>query len=167
MEASKVSFTAETSRQMEAPLTRPRYTELRRANILAYIRDKPNGTPIATRELAEVSQNRSYQRTGKTSAINGFIKNMECDGLLILETIPGSRKRRYYPTAGPRPPASNPRLERQNGAACQQEPEGNRTLTDMAKDFAWSHDSDSLREFVAWMDGQELDLRRMIDQGKV
>lgn len=37
------------------------------------------------------------------------------------------------------------------------------TLVQYAKDFAWKTGSDSLREFVAYMDGKELELRRLAD----
>jgi hypothetical protein len=41
------------------------------------------------------------------------------------------------------------------------------TLGDYAKQYAWEANSDSLREFVRWMDGKELDLRRMLSGGGV
>lgn len=156
MEASKVTISPTTVEWNR--LGKKKKTNLRRKLIIEYIQSKPAGTLIKMGEFREVCHFTTDPNT------NAFVQRMLRDG--VISQYAGEKPRTHYyavtgavrlvkPKATPPPPEDEPTTE---------EPvRSNHNLTEYAKQFAWERNSDSLREFVAYMDGKELELRRQAD----
>lgn len=139
------------------PLSRKKKVELRKSRVIAYIEAKPYMKRITTRELALIAE-LSPQNTWQL--LNRMEKNREI--------VKHSLTPRTFAYTVPMPvhtvktaEATQPMEARASTASTGG---GTAQLATYAKDFAWSTNSDSLREFVAYMDGKELDLRRLEDR---
>lgn len=141
MEASKVSFSKETLRFTK--MTRGKKANLRRQNIIDLINSRSYGSPISLTEFAVVT-------ASSQSSAYALIKSMVKKGIITKQVI--SPRRTSYSVNGEvkvvKPVASIKPT--------------NKVLGDYAKEFAWDTNSDSLREFVKFMDNKELDLRRQM-----
>lgn len=149
MEVSKLSFTEETRLKLQNPtLTRKRRNELRTELIIDYIRNKPQGTPISIKELCSAARYPSNKyKTGY-----GHIQKMIQRGLISQErTGPGRRAKGIYTVIGDakkivqsttptKPVIVKPKTI---------EPTNTQHIVEAAKKFAWEHNSDSLRAFIA------------------
>lgn len=143
-------------------LNKAKKTALRRKLIVEHIQSKPAGTVISNSEFMRVGQFASEANT------HAFLKRMVRDG--VIGRYDGDRPRsHYYSVIG----AVRVRQSSEPVPAAAKVEEAvpqpaktvtNVTLTSYAQRFAWERNSDSLREFVAYMDGKELDLRRLADK---
>lgn len=160
MQASKVTITPETRAAAERPLSRADRHNMQREQIMAYIRNKPAGTPINVRKMGE----RIGLIGNQLIQLPLFLQRMVRDRLITMEGEKGTEYRTFTVLTDVKtiPPEPQPEPE---SVPPPQPPVSNHTLSVYAKEFAWEKDSDSLREFVGWMDGKELDLRRLIDGG--
>lgn len=150
MEASKVSVSAHYLKFER--MGRNKKADLRRRNVLDLIRSKPSGTPITLAEFQEVCAFTT------TAGAYGLIKTMLDRGTIVRE-VEGLNRHSYYIAAD----AVKREREKERGTTPQTEivtPPATNALTDYAKQFAWEKNSDSLREFIKYMDGIELDIRR-------
>lgn len=161
MEA-RVKISPETLKYNKT-LTAGKRTQLRKQNIIDLINSKPSGTPITNAQFAKVTAHRFANGAGS------IVTQMVKDGILArVQTRPDSKapytytvigkvktkKHKHdYPEAPSTPPASQ-----DTGTVHI------KSLTEYAVEFAWERNSDSLREFVQWMDGKELNLRRLADK---
>lgn len=159
MQASKVILVGETKEALKfRPLTQKQKRTLREQRIKDLIASKPAFTRIKTKEFGRVTELpdngvwpvvKSMARQGKIQMVNlskrtyGFA----LPGEIHVSKLPGEQQI-------PDVEAVIEELPAAPGG-------GTTTLGAYAKDFAWAANSDSLREFVAWMDGKELDLRRL------
>lgn len=154
MEASKVTLTKETKKSADRELNRTERRDLQRESIMAYIRSRPAGTPINVRHMA----NHLVLSKSRTTVLPTFLKHMVRDGLITMEGEKGTARRIFSVCADAKtivPPA-----EPIPDEPVTPPPATNSTLTQYAKQFAWETNSDSLREFVVYMDGKELELLR-------
>lgn len=168
MEASKVSFSQHTKEMLNArPLSRTHKAKLRKQRIVEYIRELPFGEcqksdliAAAGWDIKVVQQysngwsfierlrkNKVIRMSDGTDPKNSYIKKWE----VVADT---------HVTK----PADIPRVEpvEEVGEVTWPEPADGPTpppaderktvnLLDEAKNFAWTMNSDSLREFVAWV----------------
>lgn len=139
-------------------LNRAKKTNLRRKLIIEYIQSKPSGQIIRMAEIQRVGQ---FTTTPNT---NMFINRMMRDG--IIARYKGDKPRTYYYAV-----TGAIRVKKLADAPVEAQDDNkmptvgtNHQLTDYAKQFAWERNSDSLREFVEYMDGKELKLRRLADK---
>lgn len=168
MEVSKVTLTDQTRARLQNPtLGRLRRQELRRELVMEYIKTKPNGSIFTTGEINKVAFPEGHLR----SNVLKFIKAMKRDHLIDIEAIPNTYKYILIPTDATTVKKPEQKLEPVWKAAPESEQpttqasDAPMTLSDYARDFAWEKNSDSLREFITFMDGKELDLRRLLDRG--
>lgn len=160
MEASKISFTEKTQAQLQSPvISKKKKRDLRRAIMLEEIRRRPVGTMIRTRDLADAAGFTG----GNSQNTYAFLKRMERDNLITIEKVPKSDKKIYTVVADSRTVV--PKVEKPAPEQHEIVTNKDKTLGEYAKEFAWKKNSDSLREFVGFMDGIELDLRRQIQGG--
>lgn len=151
MEVSKVHLSTTTLSLNR--LNKVKKTALRRKLVVEHIQSKPAGEIIRTGEFREVCQFSTDANT------HSFIKRMLRDG--VIARYKGDKPKTYYYTVlgsvrVRKPEEKQP--ETDNAPVTK-----NHSLIEYAKQFAWEHNSDSLREFVAYMDGKELELRRLSD----
>lgn len=139
-------------------LSKVKKTNLRRKLIVEYILSKPSGELIRMAAFQHVGQ------FSTTPNANAFVNRMLRDG--IIARFAGDKPRTYYYAV-----TGAVRLKKPADKAVEaQDSENpvtvssNHQLTDYAKQFAWERNSDSLREFVEYMDGKELELRRLSDR---
>jgi hypothetical protein len=158
MEASKLTIDPEHLRFKKLPLKKR--AELRKRNVIDLIRSKPIGTPIANYEFQTVMATRG---SGHTSLI---LKKMLEKGVITRVPADGKSGSSYVVNADvktkPKQIDTPPQVEPQEITAT---PTDFKTLEDYAKDFSWKQGSDSLREFVTYMEKVELDLRRLLSGG--
>jgi DNA-binding MarR family transcriptional regulator len=138
-------------------LSKTKKTNLRRKLVIEYIQSKPSGEIIRMAEIQRVGQ---FTTTPNT---NMFVNRMLRDG--IITRYKGDKPRTYYyaVTGAVRVKKPANQAEEAQGADKPATVSNNHQLTDYAKQFAWERNSDSLREFVEYMDGKELQLRRLSD----
>lgn len=139
-------------------LNKTKKTNLRRKLVIELIQSKPSGEIIRMAAFQKVGQ---FSTTPNT---NAFINRMLRDG--VIARYAGDKPRTYYyaVTGAMRVTKPANRAEEAQGAEGTTAVSSNHQLTDYAKQFAWEHNSDSLREFVEYMDGKELELRRLSDK---
>jgi hypothetical protein len=149
MDASKLTISPDTLRFQK--MSRTRKAKLRRQNVIDLIRSKPYGTPITLAEFAQVAQ-------VTDNGAFGILRYMVRKGMLNKDVI--NRRHVAYTINGPitvrRPatktePAAMPPAETTNYA---------KAVAEYAKEFYWTSRSDSLHEFLDWLDKRELELRR-------
>lgn len=155
MEVSQATITPKTLELNR--LNKTKKTNLRRKLVIEYIQSKPSG---------EIIRMAAFQREGQFSTTpntNAFINRMLRDG--IITRYKGDKPRTYYyaVTGAVRVKKPANQAEEAQGAEKPATVSSNHLLTDYAKQFAWERNSDSLREFVEYMDGKELELRRLAD----
>jgi DNA-binding MarR family transcriptional regulator len=138
-------------------LNRTKKTNLRRKLVIEYIQSKPSGEII---RMAEIQRAGQFTTTPNT---NMFVKRMIRDG--IIARYKGDKPRTYYyaVTGVVRVKKPARAAEEAQEADKPTTVSSNHQLTSYAKQFAWERNSDSLREFVEYMDGKELELRRLSD----
>lgn len=168
MEASKVSINPDFIRFEKMP--RGKKTALRRQNVIDLIKSKPLGTPIVLSEFQAVTGH-----TTETSAW-ALIKTMIKKKKISRVAVEGRVNKFCYvvndaktvkPAAIAAPPHATPEKPAETAAPRARTTEmPAKNLTSYAREFAWESNSDSLRDFIKWMDGKELDLRRTM-QGEV
>lgn len=167
MEASKVTINPDVIRFQK--MDRAKRTKLRRQNIIDLIKSKPYGTPIKLAEFAYVAQctDASAYALIKTMIKKGIISKDYISRFRITYSV-NSEPRTITPAQKPTAaPQAALELEPPVVAETSAEPvtAPTRSLEDYAREFAWEHNSDSLREFIKFMDGKELDMRRQLDRG--
>jgi hypothetical protein len=156
MDASKVTVSPETLRFKK--MSPGKRSELRRKNIIELIESKPFGTPITLAEFAAVC---SFTDASAHAMLTTMVKKG------IISKNPISKAKIAYSVNG-EPRVIKPKTEVEPTPTRQIDMDvvgHEKTLGDYAKDFAWQHNSDSLREFVKYMDSVELDIRRLISGG--
>lgn len=174
MQASKVSFSQQTKAALNArPMSKAAKAKLRRERVKDYIRSQPVGTIIKQTDLATVAGYDQSQGHGWA-----FIARMVKTGHITKDTSEGSHKPSWtvrgdakvvkpkkgvvgklegvtvmpevqipelpYPADMPRFHFETDKLEDFNDMA------DGRTKQ-LAKEFAWQYNSDSLREFIKWL----------------
>lgn len=156
MEVSQATISAKTLDLNR--LNKTKKTNLRRKLVIEYIQSKPSGEII---RMAEIQKAGQFSTTPNT---NAFIKRMLRDG--IITRYKGDKPRTYYYAVTGAVRIKKPAnvAEEPQAASKPATVSNNHLLTDYAKQFAWEHNSDSLREFVEYMDGKELELRRLADK---
>lgn len=132
MDVSKLSINPDHLRFKK--LTPERKSELRRENIKALIRSKPAGTIITAKEFTEVTK---VPGTGIFAILNSLIKK----GEITKIPAPGFTKKSSWVVNESREPVPQPANRPATRYTVLQ-------LTQLAKDFTWDTESDSLREFI-------------------
>lgn len=171
MYASKVSFSNQTRALINArPLSRNKRVKLRQQRVMDFIRETPNGE-VRKRDLIEAAgfnphNEREYARGW--AIIGTMIRKkmiVASDGsnpknsYLKQWTIPGDVVTR--PDAVPHPaPAEEVEQKAEEvptettgkmyGISIEQYAPDD--IREKAKEFAWRENSDSLREFIAWLE---------------
>lgn len=169
MEVSKITLEEETKRKLLNPyLSRNKKLQLRIEAMKSYIRSKPAGTPIGTQELVHVGHYKSYG-SGWSQ-----IQKLKKKGVLKEDKIPGKMKSIWsipgdvkteriseLPVEVPSKPEDEVVVSEDKkdlsslGRALKQVTEVRGTVNEyvikQAKEFAWSKNSDSLREFIEWL----------------
>lgn len=136
------------------PLSRKKKAALREQRIIELIESRPFMSRIKGEDFAVVTE-MSTQNTW--NMINRMVKKHKIvKHSLTLRTFAFTVESKSNIVK----PANPPIEVRANTASTGG---GTAQLATYAKEFAWSTNSDSLREFVAYMDGKELDLRRLAD----
>lgn len=181
MEVSRLSISPTTMNLTK--LSGKKKNHLRRKLIVEYIQSKPAGEIIRMDELRQVA------KLSTRANADAFVNRMIRDG--VIGRYKADKPRTYYysviGTVRTKKLAAQPeRLTIDNhehtylDGVCErcgllqktiEQPSErpkeqiatNHLLTDYAKQFVWERNSDSLRDFVAYMDGKELELRRLAD----
>lgn len=145
MEASKLSISPEHLRFK--PMSKGKRSALRRENIKALIRSKPAGTVLGLADFAAATQ---ATEASAYSMLKTLIKRGE-----IIKIPDDLHNRRYSYVV------NEPVTKKQ---AAKEQPldtrikKGCYSLADIeaeAKDFVWSNDTDSLRDFIKHLQGKE------------
>lgn len=131
MEASKLVISPENLRFK--PLPRKRKLELRRENIKAYIKSKPAGTVISFSEFANIT---SQSEPNVYSMIKTMVKRGE---ILKIQSEDHGQRYSWVVNDLTEKAIKHPKTTLRYDVV---------TLTQMAKEFAWREDSDSLRKFI-------------------
>jgi hypothetical protein len=181
MIASKVSFSTHTKEMLNArPMSRTHRAKLRRQRIVEYIRELPFGEckkadlimaggwdmSVSSQYangwsfIERMVKNKVIRMTEGTNLKNSYIKKWEvvADTRIVkpATTVTNDHGKMTYPESdgeislkkdGYLPPRPSLQLE---PVIPEEEPKPI-NLVDAAKDFAWNTNSDSLREFVAWV----------------
>ena len=141
MEASKLSISPEHLRFK--PMTRAKRSELRRQNIKALIRSKPAGTVLSLADFAAATQS-------SEGAVFSMLKTLTKRGEIIkIADDVHNRKYSYVvnePVSKKQAAKEKPLDTRQKDCLTMDD------LQARAKDFAWSENSDSLRDFIKWIE---------------
>lgn len=146
MEASKLKISPEHLRFK--PMPKAKRSALRRENIKALIRSKPAGTVIA---LADFSAATQSSQASAHSMVKTMIKRGE-----IIKVYAEGHARRYAYVVN-EPVVKQPAKPKATPQPAEQAPEPTPAALDLdalvakAKDFVWSENSDSLREFIKWV----------------
>lgn len=128
MQASRVQIGPDLLKS--GKLTRAKKKLLREKLIKDHIRSRPYGVAISLKELSAICH---YKTPGEVGPLlNEMIKL----GSLCREKVPG-QKGYSYTVSGEVHITTNKK---------------EKSLVDYAKDFAWEHDSDGLREFIIHME---------------
>lgn len=132
MEASKLQISPSTLRFER--MTKGKRAELRRKNIISLIRSTPVGTPISLAEFQAVTQHTTVAST------YALLKGME-KKKLIARTSEGPKQYSYAVLGDtnivkPKVEVFTPDIS---------------NITDMAKEYAWTYNDDSLRGFIKWL----------------
>jgi hypothetical protein len=128
MQASRVTIGPDLL--SSGKLNRAKKKALREKLIKEYINSRPYGSAISLKELSSVCQ---YKSPGE---VGPLLSEMVSLGVLCRERIPG--KNAYSYTVAGELHITTTKAEK--------------TLIDYAKDYAWQHDTDSLREFIIYME---------------
>jgi hypothetical protein len=153
MDASKLTVSPDKLRfQKMSPTKR---LLLRRKNVIDLIKSKPYGSPITLAEFQAVTQLRG------SGGVHSLLMSMVKKGMITKEKT-NHRNIAWTVTGEPRivKPARHP-VEPPKEVETMQI----KSLEEYAREFSWQHNSDSLREFVKFMDNIELDLRRLLSGG--
>ncbi len=132
MDASKVTVSPQYLRLER--MGRNKRASLRRQNVLDLIRSKPAGTPITLAEFQAVC---SYDTT---AAAYGLLKTMINRGTIVREQE-GLNRHSYVVAAD---------AVKARGKNSQPAPAPSTDIEALAKEFVWTQNSDSLREFIKW-----------------
>ena len=136
-------------------LGKKKKTNLRRKAIIELIQSKPAGEIIKTGEIQAVGQFTTYANAWS------FINRMTRDG--VIARYESEKPKSYYYAVTGAMRITKPGQQSSSETSPVIDPSTKPTLAEYAKNFAWSHNSDSLRDFVRYMDGKELELRRLAD----
>ncbi len=134
-------------------MTGKRKTALRRKLVLELIESKPAGTPITMREFKAVGYFSTEANT------HSFVQRMIRDGIVARYDTEKPRKHTYASLGKIKTIKPTP----EGDVVTQQPKDKVLSLTAYAKQFSWENNTDSLRGFVQWMDGKELEIRRSAD----
>ncbi|MDE2106077.1 MAG: hypothetical protein KGL39_53130 [Patescibacteria group bacterium] len=132
MDASKVTVSADTLRFQK--MDKGRKTKLRRQNIIDLIKSKAYGTPITLAEFGTAAQ---LTASSAYSLIETMVKN----GVISKDKLEGQKY--AYRVNGAVWVSKKPET-------AQVKPLGN--AAELARDFYWQTGSDSLHEFVQWLE---------------
>lgn len=163
MQASKVKFSQETKAALNArPLSKAAKAKLRRERVKDYIRSQPAGAIIKQTELAAAAGYDQSQGHG-WAFVNRMIKN----GHITKDTSEGAHRpswtvkgdarvvRQKAEVKVPDQPMPTPeptqhfRFEATSTSEFAEAANG--WTKQLAKEFAWQYNSDSLREFIKWL----------------
>lgn len=153
MNASKVTISQETRARLDNPALSPtRKRALKAEMVKEYIRDA-NGKKKTKQQLIAAA---GYSPVGKGyTAGFAFITGL-CKRGIISHNDTKSYKKVWIVNEAPVSPSPKEVAEKiVSGKAIVELKEFKMdkiTLTDMAKQFAWSNNSDSLREFIAYVE---------------
>jgi hypothetical protein len=151
MEASKVTINPDKLKYEQ--MTKKQRNELRGRNIIDLIRNTPAGERITLMQFKEASGYRTFQ------SADGKLKSMIMQGLISRIELDRPKTYTYSINDGT---VLAPKREPAKEVKPLDAQPPFQSLGDYAKQYAWEANSDSLRDFVRWMDGKELDLRRML-----
>lgn len=126
MNASKLTIDPSL---LDKKMTRAKKKLLREKLIKEYIRSRPYGVAIGYAEFSKIG------RWASDPESQPFIKQMVREGQIIQEPIPGKRAFSYTVT----------------GITTVTKTSFKDNLEELAKEFAWKEDSDSLREFIIYL----------------
>lgn len=174
MQASKVSFFSETKLALTNPiLSKKKKRELRINRLKDYIRSQPVGTTFRMMDLMAAA---GYDpaNSGQYASGFGFLTALNKRGIIDIErttsyqklvTIPGDETTRKISDL---PEVTTPEKDEEVVATSQEEDKPSeqreihftrleyqvvdvetvRMIENLAREFSWTHDSDSLREFI-------------------
>lgn len=158
MNVSKVSFSRETRALLDNPvLDRRKRLRLRRDRVTEYIKEQPAGKPIQIGEIIAVAgydiRNRATYNLGY-QFIRGLIKKdvIRCDKLKGKRTaawsVPGMV--RHIPPKDTKDTSPSDDQKLQDFTT---KTSNINDIESRARQFAWYSNSDSLREFIRWLPG--------------
>jgi hypothetical protein len=155
MEASKLTINPDHLRFQ--PLPAAKKTELRRKNILDLIRNTPNGTKL---RLVDFQKAGAYKTTASAW---GMVSTLLKHGTIVRERE-GLSGYSYYVAADAVKKQLKPAAAAPADQAAEQpkfsftttkvgefEQAAQGYINQLAKQYAWEYNSDSLREFVKWL----------------
>lgn len=155
MDASKITITEETRQALARPMSEKKRHKLQVEAAKAYVRSQPTGTIIPMYKIAAAAGIKKgtahwfCQRLIKEKALVWHKASHEQSGswsvyedMIVKSTPPKSvpKPEEQLPTPPPAAPT---------GPTA-----GKDLLLNYAKEFAWVNNSDSLREFIKWMEGR-------------
>lgn len=152
MQASKVHLSAETLQAMNRPMTSDQRYALRRQRAIDFIKSKPTGTKLSIGDICRAAG------VYPSSSQNFFMNKMKADGTLTqhknLDDLFGSWTVNEDVKTSLMPSLSSdfkaPR------SLTLDPPPQEKDIVGLAKDYYWQTSSDSLREFIKWLDTKEL-----------
>lgn len=148
MEASKVSLSADTLQS--SSLKHGDKMRLRLQALTDYIQSRPYMAKITYRDLMHVLQV-NYQADARKVVLRA-----EKEGLITRHEL-GIRKFAYTVNGvvtTKKLDAPKPKKDKSVTGTPPREPSGN--IEELARNFAWDQNSDSLREFIKWLQGTKL-----------
>lgn len=134
MQASKVEVNSEL---LSEQLPKKRKAELRRQRIVELIESKPVGAQIKLVEFATVTNM-------STGSVHGFLQQMVKRGIISVEKLTPSELT-YHVLS------DKPRHEWKTITPHEHHSQHGESVTDLAHQFFWETQSDSLHEFVEWV----------------
>lgn len=151
MNASKVTISQETRAKLDNPiLTKKRKNKLRKELVKEYIRSAKGGMATRQQLIAAAGFDPSSQSYGYRTG-NAFIRNMMRAGIISND---GRSHFKKSWTVHDVPVTPTPKqvaktvMPKDPVVELKEFKIDKITLIDMAKEFAWTRNSDSLREFI-------------------
>lgn len=145
MDVSQLKISPEALRFK--PLSKQRKSQLRHENIKALIRSKPTGTYIPQAEFARVC---AFTEASAGSMLKTLLTHKE-----IERTVIPGRKNQYSYTVCEDVKVTKPAVKTAEPIKDESEPipiaSFEISIQERAMAFAWSQNSDSLREFIRWI----------------
>jgi hypothetical protein len=161
MEVSTLTVSPEHLRFTK--MSRARKTKLRKQNIIDLINSKPYGTQIQLSDFAAVcsftvsSANQLLKRMVKSGRITKIALSPKRFAYSVNSEVQVTKPAVAIPVhTAPSEPAHNSNpipvfLSNQPTNKVESQVPRMSELLDLARDFAWTKNSDSLREFVEWV----------------
>jgi hypothetical protein len=169
MEVSRLTFKPESKQSLHNPmLSRKQRSQLRYRHIVDYIHQYPSNKKL---KISDVLAAAGYSTAQNNyTAGSAFLKSLIRRGALKWEHQPHAKYARFYvpsdsqsasepakPTGQPEPAADDSQSAREPEPAADDSQSARDKLAfavrveNLAKEYAWQHNSDELRGFIQWL----------------